>query len=165
MNVNRCLWEYGSNDIMSANIVVWEHVIYELNHSEHTSKIVGVTDKTQSSYPVYTPVDNYPVVEIDDFAFMGCKNFTRFDFIDGVNVGLPRTIKRIGKFAFAFCESLYDINYYNSANSELVEIGKYAFYGCKQFSGITNWAIKFPNATKVHKTAFLNTNIVNKRSI
>lgn len=134
-----------------ALFTAYEYGLYVGNSNNPYLVMVGVTDKSQSTYTIHADTKvlisthsaeahkslfygcdrltsiTIPdgVTEISGFAFYGCKSLT--------NVTIPNSVTRIGCGAFASCTSLTSITLPDSVTS----IGSQAFDGCKSLTSIT----------------------------
>lgn len=85
-----------------------------LNHVYFSRTKIKSLDLTKSN-----------IVDIDFCAFDKC--------VELEHIGLPSTLKSIGKYAFVYCRSLTTID----LPTGLEEIGEYAFSNCVQLKSIT----------------------------
>lgn len=108
--------------------------------------VVGPSRKEGHSINVIIPqrVDGHYITHIAPYAFMGVKNLVS-------SIHLPKSIKSIGKWAFAF-SNVTDIIL--AANSNC-DIDKYAFYGSTLYS-TENFDT---NTGNVSGKAFINSHI------
>lgn len=77
--------------------------------------VLSKWDKNATAAEIPSEYNGYPVTEIDDYAFMGCRNLT--------TLIIPEGVKKIGASAFSMCERLRNID----IPSTVTEIGGLAF--------------------------------------
>ncbi|WP_461810922.1 leucine-rich repeat domain-containing protein [Faecalimonas sp.] len=87
-------------------------------------------------------IDGYPVTEIENYAFsaLGPAGKEDTSMCGGKlqEIVLPKTIKRIGKYAFYGCSQLQEISFY----SNISDIGAGAFTGCHRVNKLNVTLIK-----------------------
>ncbi len=74
----------------------------KIYHEEKDGKAT-VTDADKNITEVIIPreINNIPIVNIKKKAFLGCKQLR--------SISLPETVKNVGEWAFAFCDSLSEL--------------------------------------------------------
>lgn len=74
----------------------------KIYHEEKDGK-AAVTDVDKNITEVIIPreINNIPIVNIKKKAFLGCKQLR--------SISLPETVKNVGEWAFAFCDSLSEV--------------------------------------------------------
>ena len=74
----------------------------KIYHEEKDGK-AAVTDADKNITEVIIPheINNIPIVNIKKKAFLGCKQLR--------SISLPETVKNVGEWAFAFCDSLSEV--------------------------------------------------------
>ena len=74
----------------------------KIYHEEKDWK-AAVTDADKNITEVIIPreINNIPIVNIKKKAFLGCKQLR--------SISLPETVKNVGEWAFAFCDSLSEV--------------------------------------------------------
>ena len=74
----------------------------KIYHEEKDRK-AAVTDADKNITEVIIPceINNIPIVNIKKKAFLGCKQLR--------SISLPETVKNVGEWAFAFCDSLSEV--------------------------------------------------------
>ncbi|HAV01383.1 MAG TPA: hypothetical protein DCW47_09380 [Lachnospiraceae bacterium] len=74
----------------------------KIYHEEKDGKAT-VTDADKNITEVIIPceINNIPIVNIKKKAFLGCKQLR--------SISLPETVKNVGEWAFAFCDSLSEV--------------------------------------------------------
>lgn len=74
----------------------------KIYHEEKDGK-ADVTDADKNITDVIIPreINNIPIVNIKKKAFLGCKQLR--------SISLPETVKNVGEWAFAFCDSLSEV--------------------------------------------------------
>ena len=92
-------------------------VFVQTGNNTCTLSSFGTCVDTEVVIPTVSP-EGYTVTAIGDAAFQSCS--------DIVSVTIPDSVKKIGNFAFAGCESLETINF----GAGVDEIGEKAFYLC-----------------------------------
>lgn len=105
---------------LTARNIQSDNVIFALSGQE--ASVIGMVDSssTEMIIPQYVEyADNvFDVTSINDRAFIGHNKLKK--------VSLPETIRRIGSLAFAFCDSLSQINITNTIDTICTD----AFYNC-----------------------------------
>ena len=106
--------------LLTARNIQSDNVIFALSGQE--ASVIGMVDSssTEMIIPKYVEyADNvFDVTSINDRAFISHNNLKK--------VSLPETIRRIGSLAFAFCDSLSQINITNTIDTICTD----AFYNC-----------------------------------
>ena len=115
---------------LTGKIVVPEEVEYQ----NQQCKVVAIRGTKKTEYYDYQPDDKRRKVErrsreVTCPVFVGQ---TLHSFQDKLEVVLPKSLKKIGDYAFYRCENLVSVNIPNSVTS----IGKSAFDGCRSLTSV-----------------------------
>lgn len=106
--------------LLTARNIQSDNVIFALSGQE--ASVIGMVDSssTEMIIPLYVEYADkvFDVTSINDRAFIGHNNLKK--------VSLPETIRRIGSLAFAFCDSLNQINITSTIDTICTD----AFYNC-----------------------------------
>ena len=115
---------------LTGKVVVPEEVEYQ----NQKCKVVAIRGAKKTEYYDYQPDDKRRKVErrsreVTCPVFVGQ---TLHSFQDKLEVVLPKSLKKIGDYAFYRCENLVSVNIPNSVTS----IGKSAFDGCRSLTSV-----------------------------
>ena len=103
---------------------VKDGVIYDIDASTNTAKVLGVEDLYTYSVTINEYIIGRRVTSIEDNAFQDCRNLTSVD--------IPNSVESIGSRAFWGCSSLTSITIPNSVGG----IGEHAFSRCKSLKTV-----------------------------
>ena len=112
---------------------VQDGVIYDIDASTNTAKVLGVEDLYTYSVTINEYIIGRRVTSIEDNAFQDCRNLTSVD--------IPNSVESIGSRAFYCCSSLTSITIPNSVTC----IGEYAFCSCIYNHRTTKTNQKYPS--------------------
>ena len=119
-----CVCSNCGDFYIDSKIVPFEFVITSSNRNQ--IGFTGLTDEKLVIPAVFKSEDVwYRVTSIDDSAFCSCATL--------VEVVIPESIKKIGKYAFRDCDALVQIDIPSSVES----IGEFAFYSCDSLISVT----------------------------
>lgn len=136
-------------------------VIYQMNDDKDAYIVIGYKGD-DSTVVIPDEFKGYPVIEIGDRAFEGCKDLERISIPDSImgignrafslcenlkKVVIPDSVISIGDDAFEYC---YDLEYVLIGDSVEV-IGDGAFCGCESLTNV----IVPVSIKKIGKSAFL----------
>lgn len=146
-----------STNYLDPEIIVWDNenevaqdtclLAYELNSDEASYIITGIGNYTDSKVIIPSMINNIPVIEIGEKAFMDCRNITKVVISDGIttigntafyrcdsltSVIIGNGVATIGDAAFRICPNLKNLVMGINVNT----IGNYAFADCKSLDTI-----------------------------
>jgi len=117
----------ASTEALTTNpeIPASEGLAYEINTLGGFCTITGIGSCTDTEIRIPREIEGYPVFNIADSAFTGCRRIT--------SVTISDSVKYIGNNTFRNCTRLTSI----VLGENLLQIGNTAFVGCKSLTTIT----------------------------